>query len=367
MKRCKHLFEELISFDNLLLAAEKAQNGKRSKPNVVQFMFNMEKELFRIQEELRTQRYRPGAYNAFYILEPKKRLVSAAPFKDRVIHHALCNIIEPIFERCFIYDTYANRKGKGTHQAILRYHEYARQYPYVLKCDIRKFFPSIDHELLKAELRRKIACKKTLWLIDAIIDASNPQEEHIAYFAGDDLFTPYQRRRGLPIGNLTSQFWGNVFMSRFDHFVKEQLKAPGYIRYVDDFVLFAESKAQLKEWKVAIDGYLDKFRLMLHPRKTQIYTTQSGVPFLGFRVFPYHRTVKKESVRRYTRNLRRKLRLRSQGLLSAQELENGLNSWLGHVRFGCSRRLEYRIYWYLCDKGVGLYTHPRGSWRVLEQ
>lgn len=119
MKRYKHLFEELISFDNLLLAAEKAQNGKRSKPNVVQFMFNMEKELFRIQEELRTQRYRPGAYNAFYILEPKKRLVSAAPFKDRVIHHALCNIIEPIFERSFIHDTYANRKGKGTHRMVL--------------------------------------------------------------------------------------------------------------------------------------------------------------------------------------------------------------------------------------------------------
>ncbi len=367
MKTFHNLYSKIASFDNLLLAAKNAQKGKRYQRSVATFNLHLEEELLRLREELLSKCYRPGAYRSFMIYDPKERMISAAPYCDRVVHHALMNVTAPIFERTFISDTYANRKGKGVHAAILRYHEYARRFPYVLKCDIRKFFPSIDHELLKQELRWKVACPDTLWLIDTIIDNSNPQEEHIIYYPGDDLFTPYQRRRGLPIGNLTSQWWGNIYLNRMDHFIKEELRVPGYIRYVDDFVLFGENPRQLHAWKSAISEYLNGLRLNLHPHKSQVYQVEKGVPFLGFKVFPEYRVVRKEKTRRYARYLRKQMSMRKQGKLCPNRLEMGLNSWLGHVRFGMSRRLEYRIFWYLRRHRVNLHKHPSGSWRVLEQ
>ncbi len=164
-------------------------------------------------------------------------MISAAPYRDRVVHHGLCNIIVPIFERTFIHDSYANRCGFGTHRALRRFTEFARSSRYVLQCDIKKYFPSIDHEILKSLLRRKLKCQNTLWLLDKIIDNSNDQNSPIDYFPGDDLLTPIQRRRGLPIGNLTSQFFRNVYLNGFDHFIKEQLKVKKYIRYLDDFAI----------------------------------------------------------------------------------------------------------------------------------
>lgn len=367
MKTVNHLYEEVTNFDNLLLAVQKARKGKKYKPTVAAFHFQLEENLLSLQQQLQSKTYHPGKYRTFHVYDPKQRMISAAPFGDRVVHHALCNVIEPIFENTFIHDTYANRKGKGTHKAIERYQQYAKQYAYVLKCDIRKFFPSIDHEILKQEIRRKICCKDTLWLVDRIIDNSNPQEPHLQWFPGDDLFTPMTRKRGLPIGNLTSQFWANVYLNRFDHFVKEQLRAPGYIRYVDDFVLFSNDKKQLNAWKEAITHYLAGLRLIPHPNKTHIHQTKDGVPFLGFRVFPNHKYVRKEKVKRYRRHLKNNVRLKDTGELSPQTLEDQLNAWLGHIRFGHHERLEYNVFWYLCRHGVRLFRSPSGSWRVLEQ
>ncbi|MCB9304661.1 MAG: RNA-dependent DNA polymerase [Lewinellaceae bacterium] len=367
MKTYQNLYSQITSFDNLLRASRNAQKGKRYQDNVVQFNFQLEDELLALRQELEERTYRPGPYRSFMILEPKERMISAAPYRDRVVHHALCNITSPLFERTFIHDSYANRKGKGVHAAILRYQQYARRYPYVLKCDIRKFFPSIAHELLKQEIRWKIACPDTLWLIDMIIDNSNPQEKHIVYFPGDDLFTPYQIKRGLPIGNLTSQWWANVYLNRFDHYVKEVLRVPGYIRYVDDFVAFAPEKMQLHELRKKMTDYLASLRLILHPDKTQIYQVKDGVPFLGFKVYPEYKVVKKQSIRRYKRFLRKKLKMRAERKLSPDELEAGLNSWLGHIRFGQNLRLENQIYRYLWSRGVNLFRHPSGSWRVLER
>jgi len=234
MKTYKNLYETIFSFDNLSLAARKAQRGKRFKENVAQFNMNLEKELLNLLGELQQQNYQPGEYRSFFIYEPKKRMISAAPYRDRVVHHALMNVIGSIFEKSFIFDSYANQIGKGTHRAVQRFQTYLRRYRYVLKCDIKKYFPSIDHEILKQKIRRKIADQKTLWLIDTIIDNSNPQVPVIDYFPGDDLLTPIERRRGLPIGNLTSQFFANVYLNDFDHFVKEQLRCQAYVRYVDD-------------------------------------------------------------------------------------------------------------------------------------
>jgi len=367
MKRVNDLFEKIVSFDNLLLAAKKAQKGKRYNSDVARFHVRLEENLIQLSAELSSKTYLPGKYRTFHIYDPKERMISAAPYRDRVVHHALCNIIEPIFESGFIFDSYANRKGKGTHKAIDRYQHYAQKFPYVLKCDIRKFFPSVDLLILKQELERKIKCKDTLWLIQCIIDNSNEQEQHLCWFDGDDLFTPLERRKGLPIGNLTSQFWGNVYLNRMDHWIKEELGVPAYVRYVDDFVLLGNSKRQMWAWKAALEDYLAGYRLVLHPNKTQIHQTKDGIPFLGFMTFPHHRYVKKEKIRRYRRYLNLNLEKRKRRLLQPQTLEDQLNAWLGHIRNGQSQRLENTIFNYLRRQGVELHRWPRGSWRVLEQ
>ena len=227
MKRHGNLWPQLISFQHLLRASQKAKRGKRFRPSVANFEFRLEPELWRLQDELANKTYRPGNYRSFYIYEPKKRLISAAPYRERIVHHALTGILEPIFEPTFIHDSYACRQGRGTHAGVDRCQQFARQFRYVLKTDIRKFFPSLDHEILKKLIARKIKDLGVLWLAGLIIDDSNLQEPMQDWFPGDDLFTPAERRRGIPIGNQTSQFFANVYLNPLDHFVKEQLRIDG--------------------------------------------------------------------------------------------------------------------------------------------
>ena len=170
------LFGRIASFPALHAAAMRAIRGKRRKPGAAAFMADLEAELLQLERELLARSYRPGRYVAFEVHDPKPRMVSAAPFRDRVVHHALCGVVGPIFERGFIHDTYANRIGKGTHRAVDRYERFRDLYPHVLRCDIWRYFPAIDHEVLKRDLRRRIGCAATLWLLDTIIDGSNPQE-----------------------------------------------------------------------------------------------------------------------------------------------------------------------------------------------
>jgi RNA-directed DNA polymerase len=171
MKTHKNLYPRITEFENLRLAFKHAARGKRSHPDVAAFEYDLEKNLLELQVELEAQTYAPGTYYNFRIYDPKPRLISAAPFRDRVAHHALCQIIEPLFERRFIYDSYANRKGKGTHAALDRAQQFARQYPYVLQCDLEHFFPGMDHAILRAQLARVIACPRTLWLADEILES----------------------------------------------------------------------------------------------------------------------------------------------------------------------------------------------------
>jgi retron-type reverse transcriptase len=184
MKRLGKLWEKVIDFENLYLASRKAQKGKRFRDNVLEFNDNIENSLFELHHELETKTYQPGEYHTFRIYDPKPRLISAAPYRDRIVHHALCNIIIPPIEKSFIFDTYANRIGFGSHKALKRFTKFARSHRYVLQCDIKKYFPSIDHEILKQQISRKIKCQDTLWLIEAIIDNSNPQEPVNDYFLG---------------------------------------------------------------------------------------------------------------------------------------------------------------------------------------
>ncbi len=344
MKTYKNLFSNIFAFENLFYAARKARKGKRMQENTGKFFANLEYELIALQQELQEKRYRPGRYRTFMIYEPKKRMISAAPFRDRVVHHALCNIIQPLFEKKFISDSYANRKNKGTHKAIERYQYFCRRNPYALKCDIKKYFPSIDHEILKTEIRKTIACRDTLWLIDRIIDGSNEQEVVKEYFPGDDLFTPLTRRHGLPIGNLTSQIFANIYLNPLDHFIKEQLRVRCYLRYVDDFVLLGDNKQWLWEKKLHIETFLEDLRLRLHPNKCHIHSTSRGLFFLGFRVFPAFRLLPRANIVRTRRRMKRLQSQYSIGQITLADVTRSVHAWIGHACFANSFHLRKKIF-----------------------
>ncbi len=331
MKRHGQLWERLVGFPNLLRAANRAARGKRRKPNVARFLFDLEKNLCELQDALREDTYRPGEYRTFEIYEPKRRLISAAPFRDRVVHHALCAVLEPIWERSFIFDSYACRRGKGTHAAVDRFTHFARGHRCVLKCDVQKYFPSLDHAVLKERLARKVKDRRVLALAALTIDHSNPQEEVQEWFPGDDLFTPQQRRRGLPLGNQTSQFFANVYLDGFDHWVKEVLRCRGFIRYVDDFVLFGDDKGWLAEARERCREYLAGLRLRLHPHKSVIARVRDGVRFLGYRVYPFRRRLPAAAVWRLRRRLAGVAEAFEGGELDGAAVGRRLASWWGHA------------------------------------
>jgi len=344
MKRYGNLWPQIIAFPNLLQAARQAQKGKRFRANVLAFNHALEPELLQLQADLTHKTYVPGPYRTFEIVEPKRRMISAAPYRDRVVHHALCNIIVPLMESAFIHDSYANRVGKGSHQALRRYTRFSRSSQYVFQGDIQKYFPSIDHLILKRLIRRKIKCPDTLWLIDTIIDASNEQYPSIEHFAGDDILTPLGRRRGLPIGNLTSQFFANVYLNGFDHMVKETLKIRKYVRYVDDFALFSDDRDALVQVRKAVEAYLATLRLKIHPIKSQIFETKQGGNFLGFRVFPDHLRVRSGSLRRARRRFKLLQSRYGSYQIGLPEVVQSLQSWEAHVKHGDTWKLRRQIF-----------------------
>lgn len=332
MKTHNNLYERIVAFDNLARAAQAARRGKRGRPDVATFEFNLERELLRLQAELRDESYRPGAYRQFRIFEPKERLISRAPFRDRVVHHAICRVIEPLFEPTFSAHSFACRIGKGTHRALDRFQALAREHRWALTCDIAKFFPSIDHQALLDLLRRKIRDRRCLSLIEQIVASSPPQESPMAYFPGDDLLTPLTRRRGLPIGNLTSQFFANVYLNPLDHFVERTLRCGTYLRYCDDFVLFADDRAPLSAWRRAIAACIEPLRLRLHPGKSIVRRTARGIRFLGFRAFPGRRLLARENVVRFKRRLRRLRRDCADGRIGVEAVTASVRGWVAHAQ-----------------------------------
>ncbi|MEM9091269.1 MAG: RNA-directed DNA polymerase [Cyanobacteria bacterium P01_F01_bin.53] len=344
MKRHGNLWPQVIAFDNLLIASRLAQQGKRFRPNVLAFNHRLEQELQQLQTELKTLTYQPGGYRTFRIRDPKPRMISAAPYRDRVVHHALCNVIVPLLDRTLIRDTYANRLSYGTHRALHRFTGWARQYRYCLQGDIAKYFPSIDHDILKALLHGHLKCPNTLWLIDTIIDASNEQMPVIEYFPGDDLLTPALRRRGLPIGNLTSQFFANLYLSPFDHFVKRQLKLKRYLRYVDDFAAFSNDWQELADARRAMEDCLATLRLKMHPIKSQLFETRCGANFVGFRILPDRVRVRNDNVRRARRRLKALQRQYAAGDIELEPLVQRLQSWEAHLKHGDTYRLRQRVF-----------------------
>jgi hypothetical protein len=340
------MFREVTAWDNLWLAYRKAARGKRRKASAAAFEHQGADRLLALQADLRLKTYRPGAYCHFFIHEPKRRKISAAPFRDRVVHHALCNLIEPVFDAGFIKHSYANRTGKGTHRALDRLQAWARRYRYVLRADVVQHFPSLDHTILSAKLARVIRDQDVLWLADVILASGAgvlADEYRMMYFADDDLLAGC-RPRGLPIGNLTSQFWSNVYLSDFDWFVQRELGCGAYLRYVDDVALFSDSKTRLYAWKDAIIARLGRERLTIHEAATQVLPTRCGIPWLGFVVYPTHRLLKRRNAVRFTRRLERNLDAYRAGRISFAELDASVQGWINHVRYADTWRLREHVF-----------------------
>jgi len=317
------LFSQLCSYKNLELAFKKARKGKTLKPYVIEFEEKLEENLRLIQTELLFQIYRPKPLKTFILRDPKTRKISKSDFRDRVVHHAIFNIIEPLFENRFIFDSYANRKRKGTLKAIERFEFFARKVSqnytkpcYVLKADIRHYFETVNHGVLLSLLQKRIDNERILWLIKTILDNHHTEE----------------LGRGMPLGNLTSQFFANVYLNELDQFVKHTLKAKYYIRYVDDFVIFGCNPTILKSHQNKVEEFCrNKLHLTLHPDKSRMLDFSNGVGFLGLRIYPHHKRITKKNIRRFERKLMRLHQLYKNKYLPREKVVEHFEGWLAHI------------------------------------
>lgn len=318
-KTYKNLYKKIYDFENLHKAYKKARKNTKLKKEVLAFSMNLEENLIHLQNELIWHTYKTSRYQKFCVYEPKKRVIMALPFRDKVVHHALCNIIDPIWEARFIYDSWACRPGKGTHKGIDRLEGWLRRCQqnwgrvYCLKADIAKYFLSINHEILKKLLRKKIACPETLSLCYEIIDSTG---------------TKY----GIPIGSLTSQLFANIFLHELDEYIKNVLKVKFYIRYMDDFI-FLSSKKHLHQLQTFVELFLkEELNLRLN-NKTQVFPVESrGVDFLGFRIWPTHRLLRKTTKRRIQRRIKKLQKLHRLGKISKEQLNNSIQSYKGYCK-----------------------------------
>lgn len=327
------LWTQVVSWQNLLTAYQRCRRRKRYRKPATEFDFAWEEQLLGLQRELIEGTYQPGAYHHFQISDPKPRKISAAPFRDRIVHHAVVQVLEPLLERSFIDDTYACRRGRGTHAAIRRAQEFQKRCAWVMQTDIVRFFPSVDHEILMGVLKRRIADPKLMELILLILSSntsSHEDREAPVWFPGDDLFSAL-RPKGLPIGNPTSQFFANVLLNPADHYIKEQLRIPGYVRYADDLLLFSNDREHLWAAKQALQQFLNNYRLRLHPRKTHIQPAKKWLTWLGMRIRGRQCRLSQQGIRRFLRRLRRQRAMYEAGVLDAEKIRNSLRAWLGHT------------------------------------
>ncbi|OGF49103.1 hypothetical protein A3I36_04655 [Candidatus Giovannonibacteria bacterium RIFCSPLOWO2_02_FULL_45_28] len=319
-----HIFHNIISLENLLAAWREFLRGKRKRKDVAEFSLNLTSNIIALYCELADKTYRHGAYKSFKINDPKPRDIHKATVRDRLLHHAIYRILYPCFDPKFIFDSYSCRYDKGVHRAINRFRAYARtvsknhtRIAWVLKCDIRKFFASIDHETLINVLKRRIKDKDVIWLLREVVGSFHAESKPGV---------------GLPLGNLTSQLLVNVYMNEFDHFLKRELKIAYCIRYADDFVILQEDKKYLENILSKISAFLEtKLKLSLHPDKVFIKTLTSGVDFLGWVHFPHHRVPRTSTKRRMFKKL------------ATTDSPQSKVSYLGLLSHGNTYRLQQRI------------------------
>ena len=334
MKTYNKLYKKLYSTDNLLSAFKKAKKGKSKRNYVINFELNLEKNLAILQRDLRLKKYNPTKLKKFIVRDPKTRTIHSSIFRDRIIHHAIVNILNPIYEKIFIYDSFASRKLKGTHRAVKRFEYFVNKVSssgqkikqpfnnnsikgYVLKADIKHYFATIDHKVLLNILRKKIKDEDFIKLIKIVLDN----------------FEIQIKTKGLPLGNYTSQFFANIYLNHLDYFIKHKLKAKYYIRYVDDFVILHKDKRVLLKYTNKIEKYLKFLKLELHPEKSEIYALRNGITFLGYRIFYHYRLLRKRNIRYFSKRFKEKIEFYRRGLIDDKELKGFIDGWNGYSKF----------------------------------
>ncbi len=329
-------YKQIYSIENLMQAGHRTLlDGRRYKREGSFFKLYYEKHLLQIQKELQSKTYKPGKYRIFTIYEPKQRLVLAAPLKDRVVHHALHDVVEPLIDSKFIYDSYACRQNKGTHKAITRAQRFLQANAYFTHLDVKKYFLNIDHMIIKNILKKHFVDVAILDLFDVIIDSPLPKDQNV------DLFNPVVTPKGLPIGNLTSQFLANLYLNELDQYVKHKLRCRYYLRYMDDFVVFGNDRNWLKQAQQSIIAFCDsKLQLALH-LKGGIKNYSESLGFLGFKIYRKHKKIKGVSLNRFMRKYQAKKKLVALEVIDDKALQRSVDSWKNHSSFGDTYRLHY--------------------------
>jgi hypothetical protein len=345
-------WQTITSFRNLQRAAKRAARGKAGTAGVARFLFRMEPELLRLQRELQDGAWRPGVPFLFEIEDPKPRTIAAAPFRNRVVHHALIDPIEDALDRRLVDQTFACRRGKGQHRALRYAQRLVRKSEWFLKLDVKSFFPSLVHDVVMATLGTVIGDARALALCERIVRAG-----------GDE-------GRGLPIGNLTSQWFANLVLGRLDGWLVEQVSALGYVRYMDDFVLFANDKHSLAQALVAIDAWLAaELRLRLKPTATILAPVTQGLPFLGFRVYRGMRRLRPENLRRTRARLRQRRHQLEAGEVDEQQYADSVRAVVAHLRHGNTMQLRRRLFAEGAARAAAgpFLRQPREPWRQLQR
>lgn len=362
---CRFMYRELCTLENLLHAHIQAQLDNRYKRRICAFTFSLEENVLRLRWELLHGAYTPRPYTYFTLHDPKTRSIAAPDFRDRVVQHALVNVIQPLFEKQFICDSYACRSNKGTHFAAKRLKKFlmatrsfhGKDTPiYVLQCDIRKFFQSVSWDILLEIMNKTILCPKTFALINTIVTTHNhvalrniSSSSQLSLFISDtdgaQASISVKERTGLPIGNLTSQLFANIYLNELDHFVKDRLRVRWYGRYMDDFFVLHHDRTYLQQLCEAINAFLqEKLHLCLHPKKLTIKNVSTGVPFVGYRTFYDHVLVRSTTLRRIERKYRSKAKQVKHGRLTTQKLAETKASILGHFKHADSYGLTKKLF-----------------------
>ncbi len=316
----KSIFKQIILLGNLFIAWKEFKRGKSQKTDVQSFAFDLNNNLLKIQDKLKSKTWKPCGYISFYVKDPKLRNIHKASVKDRVLNQALYRVLYNIFDKTFIFDSYSSRIKKGTHKAILRTDDFIRKESnnyksniFVLKCDIQKFFDSISHDILLSLIKNKIFDDNTLWLIESIIKS----------------FEKYSCK-GIPLGNVTSQLFANIYLNELDQFMKHKLKIKYYVRYCDDFIILSKDKYYLEKIIKEISNFLkDNLNLNLHPRKITIRKVGQGIDFLGYVTFPHHRILRTKTRRRMFKKIKQRKEKLERGEITKKSFEQTLNSYYG--------------------------------------
>jgi Reverse transcriptase (RNA-dependent DNA polymerase) len=328
MKSLAIRLEAIAGSEPLLCAWLRYRAGKRRRPSIARFALTAEFELHDLSDEILAGDYRHGPYDLLEVCDPKPRLIAVASPRDRVLHRALYDALAPGIDLSFLDDSFACLPGRGSHRAVLRFGEFLRKYQHVMHLDIRRYFPTVDHRILFALLARRLRDVRVARLIARILESGAElyrRPEVVAFYGEPD----EHRSQGLPIGNLTSQWWGNLYLDGLDHFIKRQLEIPGYLRYMDDLVCFADHPAPLRKARQEIAGWLSQNRrLRLNPRKGHIRPTHLPQMYLGYRIDHRGHDLGPKAVRRFRRNC---ATLIARG--ERQRLRRVLASWRGSMEF----------------------------------